>query len=85
MKIIKKICGFGNLSNHCVCKGIFFTSLLIALRFIYISRFNISINSTSTEMFIFRIFVFYIKYLEPVIILIWLKFICEFLFKVLEG
>lgn len=84
MNSIKRIYKFGTFSNNSICMGIFITSLLIYLRYMYNSRFSISIDSTNVQRLAFNIFVFYIKYLEPVIILAWLKFICEFLFKVLN-
>lgn len=46
--------------------------------------YSISIEDTNIEKFIFNILVYYIRYLEPIVIIAWLKFVCEFLFKILK-
>lgn len=81
---MKRIFGFGSFSNNTICMGIFITSFLIIFRFLYFNSFGISIVSTNTEKFIYYILYYYVRYFEPIIILIWLKFVCEFLFKLLK-
>lgn len=81
---MKRIFGFGSLSDNSICSGIFITSVLIIFRFIYFSSFGISIVSSSAQIFIFNILSNYVRYLEPIILLILIKFICEFLFRLLK-
>jgi hypothetical protein len=81
---MKRILGFGFFSNDIICKGIFITSFLILLRIIYFNSFGISINDTNAEKLIFYSLNFYVRFLEPIVLLIWLKFVCEFLYKCLK-
>lgn len=81
---MKRIFCFGSFSDNSICKGIFITSFLILFRFIYFSSFSISIKDANIKKFIFNILVCYIRYLEPIVIITWLKFVCEFLFKILK-
>lgn len=81
---MKKIFGFGSFSDNSVCMGIFITSFLVIFRFIYFNSFGISIESTNFDKFIFNVLVYYVRFFEPMIILIWLKLVCEYLFKLLK-
>lgn len=81
---MKRIIRFGSFSDNSICMGIFITSILIIFRFIYFSRFGISIESSNTQILIFNILSSYIRYIEPIVLLIWIKFICEFIFKLLK-
>lgn len=81
---MKRLFKFGELSGDSICKGIFITSLLILFRFLYFNRISISVHDSNIKMFFANIGFFYIRYLEPIVILIWLKFICEFLFNLLQ-
>lgn len=81
---MKRIFRFGSFSDNSICMGIFITSVLIIYRFVYFSRLAISIESTSAQIFIFNVLNNYVKYFEPIVLFIWIKFICEFLFKLLK-
>ena len=81
---MKRIFGFGTFSDDNICIGIFITSFLIIFRLIYLSQFNISVNDSNAKMIIFNMYCFYIKFLEPIVIFICLKFICEFIYKCLK-
>lgn len=81
---MKRIFRFGSLSENTICTGIFITSFLIVFRFLYFWRIGISINSSNAEKTIFYVMINYINYLEPIVIITWLKFVCEFLFKLLK-
>ncbi len=47
--------------------------------------YGISSESTSEQMFKFYANIYYRRYFEPIVMLIWLKLVCEFLFKLLKG
>ena len=81
---MKRILKFGSFSDNTICTVIFITSLLIIFRLKYFNSLGISIESTYFEKFIFNFSVYYGRYLEPIVILVWLKFVCEFLFKLLK-
>lgn len=82
---MKRIFGFGSYSANFICNGIFITSILIIFRFIYFSRFGISIESTGVEVLTYTILNYYIRFFEPIVILIWIKFVCEFLYSLLKS
>lgn len=81
---MKRLLGFGSISDKSMCMGIFITSFLIIFRFIYFRSFGISIYSTNVQRFIFYVLHYYVRFFEPIVILIWLKLFCEFLFKLLK-
>ena len=82
---VKKIFRFGSFSNETICGFIFITSILIVFRFMYYSRFSISIDDSELKQYIFQGFMFYTKYLWPAVVVIWLKFICEFIYRIMES
>lgn len=82
--MMKRIFKFGSFSDNSICTAIFVTSLLIIFRLNYFNSFSISIESTDVEKFIFNFSIYYVRYLEPIVILLWLKFVCEFLFKLIK-
>jgi uncharacterized membrane protein len=85
INIMKRLFKFGLISDNSVCLGLFITSVLILFRFMYFKgSFVLSAESTSAEMFKFYTYIYYIGYVEPIIILIWLKLVCEFLFKLIK-
>lgn len=81
---MKKLLGFGSFSDNSVCMGLFITSFLILFRFLYFWTIGISIYSSNVETIIYNIMDNYIRFFEPMVILIWLKLVCEYLFKLLK-
>lgn len=81
---MKRIFRFGSLSENTICTGIFITSFLILFRFLYYWSIGMTIYSSNAEKTIYYVMVSYVKYLEPIVIITWLKFVCEFLFKLLK-
>jgi len=81
---MKRVFGFGSFNNNTICMGIFITSFLIIFRFLYFYSVGFSIENIYVEKIIFYFFKLFYFRLEPLIFLIWLKFVCEFLFKCLN-
>jgi|LGOV01.1.fsa_nt_gb hypothetical protein len=81
---MKKIFRWGSFSEELICKGIFITSLLIIFRLRNFNVIRISAYDTNAEQLILYTLRFYMNYLEPIVILVWLKFVCEFLYKSLK-
>ncbi|NMB27045.1 MAG: hypothetical protein GX987_03190 [Tissierellia bacterium] len=81
---MKRLFKFGEFSGDSICKGIFITSFLLLFRMLYFTRVGMSIYDSNIKIFITKIIFFYVGYLEPIVVIIWLKFICEFLFKLLN-
>lgn len=81
---MKRILKFGSFSDDFICTAIFISSLLIIFRLKFFNNLSISIESTDMEKLIFNFLIYYERYLEPIILLVWLKFLCEFLFKLLK-
>lgn len=81
---MKKLLGFGSFSDNSVCMGLFITSFLILFRFLYFWSIGISIYSSSAEKIIYNLMINYVRFFEPIVILIWLKLVCEYLFKLLK-
>lgn len=81
---MKRLFKFGEFSDNSICVGIFITSFLIIFRFLYFTRLSMSIYDSDIKIFITKIMFFYVGYLEPVVVVVWLKFVCEFLFKLLK-
>lgn len=82
---MNKFIKFGLLSPKTVVKGIFLTSFLqIFLFFFYKYRgFTVTITSTWSQILAYKIYVVYHLYLQPIVIIIWLKFVCDFLYRVM--
>jgi len=51
------------------------------MRFLYLKSYTIDSNGSQLAMDIYS---FYWTYLLPIVLLVWVKFICEFLYKLLE-
>ena len=81
---MKKILRFGSFSDDSVCMGIFITSFLILFRFLYFWSIGVSIYSSNAEKIIYNVMVNYVDFFEPIVILIWLRLVCEYLFKLLK-
>lgn len=82
---MKKLIKFGLLSPKTIVKGIFFTTILQAFIFFFyrFRGFSVTITSTWDQILIYKIYVAYFRYLQPIVIIIWLKFVCEFLYRVM--
>lgn len=82
---VKRIFRFGSFSNETICGFILITSILIVFRCMYYSRFSVSIDDSVFKQFVFQGFMFYTKFLLPIVVVIWLKFICEFIYRMMES
>ena len=81
---MKRLLRFGSFSDNSICTVIFITSLILVFRYLYIRGVGISPMSSDSQRFMFYAYIYYVQYFEPIIILIWLKFVCEFLFNLLK-
>ena len=81
---MKRLLKFGSFSDNSICMVIFITSFILIYRYLYIRGFGFSPMSTDSQRFKFYAYIYYIQYFEPIVILIWLKFVCEFLFNLLK-
>lgn len=80
---MEKYIKFGMLPPKTIVKGLFFVTLLELFMFRYFRSVSMSIYSTYGQVLGFKIHSFYIRYLEPILFVIWLKLICEFMYKVM--
>lgn len=81
---MKKIFKFGLFSDESVCMGILITSFLVIFRWTYFGSYNLSVEDVNAKKYLIYTLNYYVRYFEPIVILIWLKFVCEFLYKLLK-
>lgn len=78
---MKRVFGFGTFTNRTICSALLVLSFVLLYTFIYLGSYSIDQNGSQLSM---DIYIFYTKYLLPIMLLVWVKFICEFLYKLLE-
>ncbi len=81
---MKKLLKLGSFSDSTTCWGIYITFALLICRLTYLNHLSISIGSSGMDKFIFYSMVYYTKYLQPLVLLVGLRFICEYLFKLVN-
>ncbi len=75
---------FGNTSYNTICFGILITSFILVLG--YFSKYSgLDMNSTSIDTFVYYVSDIYNRYLKVIVVFLFLKFVCEFLFHVLKN
>lgn len=78
---MKRVFGFGTFTNKTICSVLLVLSFILSYSFIYLQNYTIDSNGSQLAMDIYS---FYWTYLLPIVLLVWVKFICEFLYKLLE-
>jgi hypothetical protein len=78
---MKRVFGFGTFTNRTICSALLVLSFVLLYRFIYLGSYGIDQNGSQLVM---DIYIFYRAYLEPIVMLVWVKFVCELFYKLLE-
>ena len=80
---MKSFFKFGLLKPKTIVKGIFFITLLQILMYVYFVNVTLSLNSNWIQTVAFKIHFIYFRYLQPIVAIVWLTFVCEFLYRVM--
>ncbi len=80
---MNKFIKFGELAPKTIVKGIFSITLLHLLMSMYFANVFLNLDSTWVQTLAFKIHFIYFRYLQPIVAIVWLKFVCDFLYRVM--
>lgn len=84
----RRIFKFGTFSDDTIIIWILVTSFLLLFSHMYLRPFAVYAKTISDPypyvVVLSKMYGFYAMYLEPIVLFIWVKFICEFLYKCLK-